>query len=410
MDGGPGPGRNLGSHSVGFTAPTEGLAPTGPTHLGDSGSDFWPPRLTPRSAIHRIDALLRFLGELERSTGRLSPVSIVANLPNLGPATRLRTWRARRPNFRFDQVDRLEVWKARALRDIDRSGRRNLPGAGIHGRSETSRSIRLFLGAYTESSGPFEWVASPGEVGTRDAGARLRYDLSVTGHVGFKKPPTVRSHVTVPPSPDPRAREMARVVLEKSLHVRPGEHVAVESWSETLEYAKAFVLEILRIGARPLLLYQDEPTYWAAVAESRPSNLARVGEHLRAAIAKSDALITFFGPSDRERFHALPSATMLRLSEYRDALYGAAARARTRAVQIALGRASQASARMYGVDLNAWKAELVEGTTVDPELLHARSRRIARALLSGRSIEITHSNGTRLRLGLRGRKPQVSDA
>ena len=202
---------------------------------------------------------------------------------------------------------------------------------------------------------------------------------------------------------------MARVILRKSLRVRPGEHVAIESWSETLEYANALVLEALRIGARPLVLYQDEPTYWAAVAENRPSSLARVGEHLRAAVAKSDALVTFFGPSDRERMHALPWSTRFRLGEYSDHLYGSAAKAGTRAVQLALGRASPASARMYGVDLAAWKEELIEGTTVDPNLLRRRARRLAGPLLKGRTLEISHPNGTRLTLGLRHRRPQVSD-
>jgi len=212
-----------------------------------------------------------------------------------------------------------------------------------------------------------------------------------------------------PTAPDANAREMARVVLRKCLRVRPGEHVAVESWSETLDYANAFVLEILQLRARPLLVYQDEPTYWAAVAENRPSDLARVGDHLRAAIAKSDALVSFFGPSDRERSHALPWSTRFRLGEYPDALYGAAAKAGTRAVQLALGRASPASARMYGVDLATWKGELVAGTLVDPGLLHRRALRIARLFSTGRSIEISHPNGTRLRLGLRRRRPQVSD-
>jgi leucyl aminopeptidase (aminopeptidase T) len=64
---------------------------------------------------------------------------------------------------------------------------------------------------------------------------------------------------------------------------------------------------------------------------------------------------------------------------------------------------------MYGVNLGAWRDELVEGTSVDPELLHRRARRIARLLFNGRQVEISHPNGTRLRLGLRHRRPQVSD-
>ena len=387
--------------------------PTGP--VGSPAPAWEPPTgtgsnvLSPRPFGLRTRDFLRFLGEVERATVRGRPVRIVATLPGLSSAPAFREWQARRPNVLLNRTEDLETWRSRVLSDLDRSGRLP-PSKGRHlGRGETTRSIGLFLTSYLGSSGPFQWVASPQEVAANDAGSRLRYDLSVTGHPGFKKLPAVRPSMRVPASPDPRAREMARVVLRRCLRIRPGEHVTVESWSETIEYANAFVLETLRLGARPLLLYQDEPTYWAAVAESRPSSLARVGDHLRAAIAKSDALVTFFGPSDRERFHALPSTTMFRLSEYRDALYGAAAKAGTRAVQLALGRASAASARMYGVDLATWKAELVGGTTVDPLLLHRRSRRISRLFRSGHTVEIAHANGTRLRLGLRQRRPQVSD-
>jgi leucyl aminopeptidase (aminopeptidase T) len=364
---------------------------------------------SPRPARQRLRDILRFLGELEQAAGRQRPLRIVATMPGLVPSTELREWLVRRPNLRLDWAEGPDRWKTQVLRELDRSARFPTTKKRGHGRAETTRAIGLFLTSYSEAGGPFQWVASSPEVAANDAGARLRYDLSVTGHPGFKNPPTVRTPMRAPAAPDARARQMARVVLRKSLHVRPGEHVAIESWSETLEYANAFVLETLRLGARPLLLYQDEPTYWAAVAESRPSNLAHVGDHLRAAIAKSDALVTFFGPSDRERFHALPSPTMFRLGEYRDALYGAAAKAGTRAVQLALGRASPASARMYGVDLAAWKDELVRGTTVNPELLHRRARRLARVFRTGRRVEISHPNGTRLRLGLRHRRPQVSD-
>jgi leucyl aminopeptidase (aminopeptidase T) len=393
----------------GYDHPTSTLPIGLAGEIGEHPAGTWSTLPSSRPLGQRTRELLRFLGELARATGKSRPVRIVATLPGLGSATALREWELRHPNVLLNRTEKLEDWRSRVFRDLERSGRFPPSKGRRHGRGETTRSIGLFLTSYSNSSGPFQWVASSGEVAANDAGSRLRYDLSVTGHPGFKKLPAVRPSMRTPASPDPRAREMARVVLRKCLRVRPGEHVAVESWSETLEYANAFVLETLRLGARPLLLYQDEPTYWAAVAESRPSNLARVGDHLRAAIAKSDALVTFFGPSDRERFHALPSATMFRLSEYRDALYGAAAKAGTRAVQLALGRASPASARMYGVDLATWKAELVGGTTVDPQLLHRRARRISRLFLTGRTVEISHVNGTRLRLGLRQRGPQVSD-
>ncbi len=363
----------------------------------------------PPSEGPRNREFLRFLAELERAIGRNRMARIVATVSGGGPAPELRSWLLRRPNLRLDWMHAVDAWTRRVGADLERVGRRSPSKGHSQGRGETARAIGLFLTSYVGSDDPFQWVASPTEIAADGAGARLRYDLSVTGHPGFKKPPAIRASMRSPPVPDPRAREMARVVLRKSLRVRRGEHVAIESWSETLDYANAFVLETLQLGARPIVLYQDEPTYWAAVAGSRPSDLARVGDHLRAAIAKSDALVTFFGPSDRERFHALPAATRFRLGEYEDKLYGAAAKAGTRAVQLALGRASPGSARMYGVDLGAWRNELVDGTTVDPDVLHRRARRSARLLGKGRSLEVSHPNGTRLRLGLRHRPAQVSD-
>jgi leucyl aminopeptidase (aminopeptidase T)/transposase len=395
------------SNEPGPAAPS--VAPRLSKELESFSPSPWSTVPSPRPSRQRVRDLLRFLGELEAATGRGRPVRIVAALPNLAASSELRDWLLRRPNVWLQRSEGLEAWKARAFRDLDWSARLPLKSARGLGRVETTRAIGLFLDSYSDASGPFEWVASSREVAANEAGPRLRYDLSVTGHPGFKNPSGVVLPVKASTSPHAPAREMARVVLRKCLHVRPGEHVTVESWSETLEYANAFVLESLRLGARPLLVYQDEPTYWAAVAENRPSNLARVGDHLRAAIGKSDALVTFFGPSDRERAHALPWPTRYKLGDYPDALYRAAARAGARAVQLALGRASPASARMYGVDLGAWKEELVTGTSVDPDLLHRRARRIAPALKKGRTLDISHPNGTRLRLGLRHRRPQVSD-
>ena len=407
----------LRSGVVGFSAPP----PSAPSKWGDpfgggpsgvaSGPDLpaWALSPSTRPSRQRLLDLLRFLTELERAVGRRRPVQVVAVVPGLAGTKELSEWSGRRPNVRIARIPDFDAWSLTVLRNLERCGRLPSPDVRRHGRAETSRSIGLFLRSYSGTSGPFQWVASPSEVEADETGARLRYDLSVTGHPGFKNTPAVPPTMRAPTAPDAQLREMARVVLRKSLRVRPGEHVAIESWSETLPYANALVLETLRIGARPLVLYQDEPTYWAAVAENRPSSLARVGEHLRAAIAKSDALVTFFGPSDRERFHALPWSTRFRLGEYSDALYGAAAKAGTRAVQLALGRASPASARMYGVDLATWKDELIGGTSVDPELLRRRARRVADRLLEGTSVEISHPNGTRLALGLRHRRPQVSD-
>lgn len=276
-------------------------------------------------------------------------------------------------------------------------------------RGELARAFRLFLASYREEAGPFEWVASARDVARGEAIGRLRYALSVTGHAGFKRAPLAPAAMSPTARPDPRAREMARMVLRRSLGVRRGERVTIEAWSQHLDFANAFVLESAQLGARPLLLYRDEPTYWAAASRVPASHLAHVGEHTRAALERSDVFVSFFGPSDRERFHALPRVTRNRLGEYQDELIAAAAKARSRAVLLALGRVSEPSARMYGVDLERWRNELIEGSLIEPARLDRRARGLSERLRTGRTLRIRHANGTDLRLGLKHRRPAVSN-
>ncbi|HEV2167099.1 MAG TPA: hypothetical protein VGS23_09040, partial [Thermoplasmata archaeon] len=274
---------------------------------------------------------------------------------------------------------------------------------------ETARSLARFLLDYDPSAGSYRWVATAAEVARGEAAYRLRYELAVTGHVGFKKHGPLEGPVGPAGIDEPKARAMARSLLRHYLKLHRGERLTVETWTETLGYANAIALESLRLGARPLVLYQDEPTYWAATTEVPARNLAALGEHRRAALERTDAFVSFFGPSDRERFHALPPTTLFRLSAYEDALYQAAAKGRARAVQMAIGRVSAASARMYGVDEAAWREELVAAALVPPATLRRRAAPLVAALRRGRELTIRHPNGTELHLRLAGRTPVVSD-
>jgi leucyl aminopeptidase (aminopeptidase T) len=97
------------------------------------------------------------------------------------------------------------------------------------------------------------------------------------------------------------------------------------------------------------------------------------------------------------------------LGAFQDAMYDAAAKAGARTVQMAIGRISDASARMYGVDSAVWRRELIDGTLVPPRVLHRRARPLVARLEQGHELEIEHPNGTHLSLRLRNRKVHVAD-
>jgi len=355
------------------------------------------------------DGLLRFIAELATRCGPDAPIRVLACGVAPAEASVIDRWRVRHPHFEFEFQRDFGAWKERAHRELLSSGHGPPASRQFRERAELSRSLVRSLGAYSEETGTFEWMARRDEIAAREAAYRLRYDIAVTGHPGFISSPSDVPTMTPVTGREGAERASARVVLRQYLGLRPKERLTVESWTGTMEYANAFVLEALRLGARPLLLYQDEPTYWAATTEVPAKGLSSLGEHRRAALEKTDVFVSFFGPSDRERFHSLPTPILNRLCEFQDSMYEAAAKACARTAVMAVGRVSEPSARMYGVDLATWRSEIIEASRVPPTVLRRRGRALAEKLERGHEIEIRHSNGTRLRLGLRGRIPIVAD-
>jgi len=354
--------------------------------------------------------LLRFLEQVYRSAGPGVPIRVLITRPRSRDESPLARWLVRHPRFRLRLLIDPVRWKEAVVLDLDDAAVRSLEDAtDARSRTDLSRNLGVLLGSYEPRAGSFAWVATARELAEGEAGFRLRYDLSVTAHPGFKRRAALGGPMTNAAGAPPKSREMARLILRKNLGVRRGEHVTIDAWTSTLPYATAFVIESRLLGARPLLLYEDEPAYWAAAAECRPAELAILGEPRRAALEKTDALVSFFGPSDRGRFHALPARTRRRLCDFEDSFYRSVERAGARAVQLAIGRVSAPSARMYGVDEDRWREELVASALVPPAELARRGRSVAARLRSGRRIEIAHPNGTRLMLGLRGLTPEVSD-
>ncbi|MCI4362039.1 MAG: helix-turn-helix domain-containing protein [Thermoplasmata archaeon] len=353
--------------------------------------------------------LLRFLGALSGRLEDAGAVRIVATRPTPAAVGRVERWQVRHPRIEVLWATDLPDWRARTAQELQAVGRGSTPSRQFRGRAELTHSLARSLTSYRAGEGPFLWVARPNELSEGEAAYGLRYDLAVTGHAGFKNPEPVETSMRRALEPADQERRSARTILREYLRVRAGDRVTVESWTLTLGYANAFVLETLRLGGRPLLLYQDEPTYWAATTEVPAARLAQLGEHRRAALERTDAFVSFFGPSDRERFHSLPSATLFRLGEYQDATYKAAAKAGARAVQMAIGRVSPGSARMYGVEVGPWRAELLDATLVDAREMHRRARALGRRLARGHELTLAHPNGTRLALRLKGRTPVASD-
>jgi leucyl aminopeptidase (aminopeptidase T) len=206
------------------------------------------------------------------------------------------------------------------------------------------------------------------------------------------------------------ASKLARNVLEKTLRIRRGENVVIETWSESLPWARPFVAEARRMGANPLMLYEDEPSYWEAVEAGNARQTGRVGTHEWATLGHTNGYVFFFGPSEWPRSTGLPPRKSAGIAAYNQEWYRRAAKAKVRGARMYLGRVSQLAADRWQVDREAWEDDLLRGSLVPPAELHRTGSRIGARLRNGKQMKVTHPNGTELTFRL-GKYPiQLDDA
>ena len=214
----------------------------------------------------------------------------------------------------------------------------------------------------------------------------------------------------MPDSTPEAAATMARNVLSNTLRVRRGENVTIETWSETAPWAKPFVTEARRMGANPLMLYEDEPAFWEALESGNARDTGRVGDHEWAALAKSSAYVFFFGPSEWPRMSEIPPKKTAGVAAYNPEWYRRAAKAKIRGARMYLGRTSQLAADRWKLDLDAWREELVRASLVPPADMHRLGTRIGERMRKGKQVTLSHSNGTEVTFRLGGFPTQLDDA
>jgi len=203
------------------------------------------------------------------------------------------------------------------------------------------------------------------------------------------------------------ADRLARAVLSVRLGLKSGENVTIESYPTALPWALGFVREARRMGAHPLLHYEDERSYWTAVDEGRFDAIGHASAAEWAALEKTDVYIYFWGPEDLGRLQKLPSATFERLTAFNSKWYELAGRAGVRGARMGIARVTETNARRWGVSPDRWRAELVRASMTDPKSFVRDAEKVRRAFERGNHVRIRHSNGTDITLALAHRKAHV---
>ena len=200
---------------------------------------------------------------------------------------------------------------------------------------------------------------------------------------------------------------LASNVISSTLGIQPGDDVIVETWDHGLPIADAFVYRLRELGARPILFFEHEETFWKSVESLPEDKLGKVGEHEWTAIEKAKGYVFITGPADLQRIWK-NRAKFAAATSYNDEWYERAKRYRLKAARIGLGYLSPSRARAYKFSLSAWERMLLAASTVDFTKLRDKVMQLTPLLRKGR-VKITAPNGTDLTFRLMDRDPYVED-
>jgi leucyl aminopeptidase (aminopeptidase T) len=205
------------------------------------------------------------------------------------------------------------------------------------------------------------------------------------------------------------APRLAKSVLKNSLGLKKGETLTIEAWPRALPWVDAFLVEARQIGAHPMVIYDSDNAFWTNVDEGRAKNLGELGAQEWAVLKETNVYVYFWGPADRTRWHRLSDATIKAVTAYEEEWFKVAKDSGMRWCRIELSRATEELTKEYGLNYYSWIKELLEASTVPPAQMVREGRKIADKFQNGHDVLITHSNGTRLELRLKGGKPYVDD-
>ena len=200
---------------------------------------------------------------------------------------------------------------------------------------------------------------------------------------------------------------LARAVLGPCLAIRPGEVVTIETWSHALPWALALVREARRRRAEPVLVLEEEETYFQSLHLPKSP---RVPQASAALIGASDVYIYLPGPEAFPRLFGLGPLDLHTAVVRHSASWWRAARARRlRFARLSISAVTPTAADHYGIEMDAWQREVFRASLFPPGQLHRKGARLARRLAHARRLRIRHPNGTDLELRLRSGTAVVED-
>jgi len=200
--------------------------------------------------------------------------------------------------------------------------------------------------------------------------------------------------------------QVAGKVLRESLSVREGETVTIETWNTGVEFAKRTAVRARRMGALPLVLFEDEDAYVEGLRQTPSACVGKMGRHEYALLSETQAYVFIPGPvlggSSRISRRQVTTSTA-----YNPSWYKAAEKARLRGVRMTFGYVGEELAQI----LHRTRGRIVEhqlkGSLANFSRIRRRGLGLSHRLRPGAKVIVTAEEET-LRFQL-GREDALDD-
>jgi leucyl aminopeptidase (aminopeptidase T) len=195
--------------------------------------------------------------------------------------------------------------------------------------------------------------------------------------------------------------KVAKKVLSETLHLKKGETLTIESWNNGLPFARRLVVEARRMGAVPVVVFEDESAYVEGVRVSPKDVLGSMGKQEYALLAGSDAYVFIPGPPIGAYSPNLSRQEFVDSTKYNASWYEAAEKAKLRGARLPFGYVGKDYAKLYKKKPEEIVRHQLKAALADFASISAAGRAVGQALQDGERATLLTPGG-RLEFELSG--------
>ncbi len=195
--------------------------------------------------------------------------------------------------------------------------------------------------------------------------------------------------------------KVAKKVLRKSLSVKKGEAVTVESWNNGLEFARVVLSEARAMGCTATLVLEDEEAYVNGVKRSPKNTLGMMGRNEYGMLKGTDAYVFIPGPLLSAYQTRVNPRLMSDSTRYNSSWYDAAKKAKLKGARLTFGYIGEEMAGIMGRTVQQVEERQLSAALVNFEQISSSARRLSSSLNDGSEVSL-RAGGSRLEFNLKG--------